>query len=151
MLLMSPLPTTAAATGRAGLRRINPVSWSAPLGFDQGQLHTGVASVLTIAGQGPVDAGGHLLHADDVPAQLALALANVEAVLAEAGLTPADLAQLRVYVTDMAAVLDAYDALVEYLQAAGATPPVTLVEVSRLALPGMVVEIDGLAIRCASS
>ena len=34
----------------------------------------------------------------------------------------------------------------EHLTSVGATPPATLVEVTRLAVTGMVVEIDGLAL-----
>lgn len=134
------IPTTAA------LRRINPVRWAEPLGFDQGQLRTGVTSILTIAGQGPVDADGVLLHEGDVAAQLALTLANVAAVLAEAGMTMADVAMLRTYTTDIAATLAVWDTVTEHLGSLGATPPAALIEVGRLSRPGMVVEIDGLAI-----
>ncbi len=126
--------------------RINPTSWSQRFGYDQGQLRTGVTSVLTIAGQGPTDAEGRLLHEGDVPAQMALALANVEQVVAAAGMRMADVAMLRIHVTDLDAVFPAYDTIVERLAAVGSAAPATLVEVSRLALPGMVVEIDGLAL-----
>ena len=47
-----------------------------------------------------------------------------------------------IYVTDMEAELGGYHAIVERLDAAGASPPATLVEVSRLAIPGMTVEIE---------
>lgn len=136
-----PMPAVSEA------RRINPTTWSATFGYDQGQLRTGVTSILTIAGQGPIGAAGELLHHDDPAAQLALALANLERVLTAAGWELTDLAQLRIYVTDMSAALDVYDIVVEHLGAAGATPPTTLVEVSRLAIPGMTVEIDAIAIR----
>ncbi|WP_375496586.1 RidA family protein [uncultured Jatrophihabitans sp.] len=48
---------------------------------------------------------------------------------------------LTIYVTDMDAALVAYGVLTERLDAAGATPPATLVGVSRLAIPSMLVEI----------
>ena len=147
VLAMTPTSTSPPSSGPAVLRRINPTTWSAPFGYDQGQLRTGASAILTIAGQGSVDAAGRLLHHGDPAAQLALTLANVEGVLSAAGMAFADLAQVRVYVTDMAAALDVYDLVVEHLRAAGATPPTTLVEVSRLAIPGMTVEIDAIAIR----
>jgi enamine deaminase RidA (YjgF/YER057c/UK114 family) len=127
-------------------QRINPVRWAEPLGFDQGQIRTGFTSILTISGQGPVDADGVLLHEGDVAAQLALTLANLAAVLAEAGMTMADVAMLRTYTTDIGATLAVWDTVAEHLGSLGVTPPSTLVEVSRLSRPGMVVEIDGLAI-----
>jgi enamine deaminase RidA (YjgF/YER057c/UK114 family) len=129
---------------------VNPSTWSAwsrALGYDQGQLRTAPQAVLTVAAQGPLDAGGRLLHEDDPAAQLALALANVESVLAAAGLGPGDLAQLRVYTTDMAATLDVWDALTERLAEVGASPPTTLVGVSALPVPGMTVAVEALAIR----
>lgn len=133
-------PTTAAPI------RVNPVRWAEPLGFDQGQVRTGPTSILTISGQGPVDADGVLLHEGDVAAQLALTLANLSAVLAEAGMTMADVAMLRTYTTDIEATLAVWDTVAEHLGSLGATPPMTLVQVTRLSRPGMVVEIDGLAI-----
>jgi enamine deaminase RidA (YjgF/YER057c/UK114 family) len=143
---MPAMTTTEIPAPVATTTRVNPVRWAEPLGYDQGQLRTGFTSILTIAGQGPVDADGSLLHEGDVAAQLALTLANVADVLAEAGMTFADVAMLRTYTTDMAATLAVWDTVAEHLQAQGSTPPATLVEVTRLAVPGMVVEIDGLAI-----
>lgn len=126
--------------------RVNPSTWSQALGFDQGQVRTG-ARLLTIAGQGPLDERGLLLHEGDPAAQLALALANVAAVLDGAGMDWPDVAQLRVHTTDLDGLLEVYDTLVDHLGTVGARPPATLVEVTRLPVPGMTVLIDGLAIR----
>jgi enamine deaminase RidA (YjgF/YER057c/UK114 family) len=126
----------------APIERINPTPWSAAFGFDHGQLRPAPAQVLTVSGQGPVDADGVLLHEDDVAAQLALTVANVESVLAAAGMGWTDVLRIRVYAVDLDAVLAAWDVLGERLAAAGATPPTTLLGVSRLALPGMAVEVE---------
>ncbi len=126
----------------AQVERINPTTWNAAFGFDQGQLRPAPARLLTLAGQGPVDDDGALLHEGDVAAQLALAVSNVEAVLAAGGMDLADVLRLTVYATDVDAVLAAYDVLGERLAAAGATPPMTLLGVSRLAIPGMAVELE---------
>ena len=126
----------------APVERINPTTWNAAFGFDQGQLRPAPARVLTLAGQGPVDESGALLHEGDPAAQLALALANVEAVLAAGGMDLADVLRLTIYAVDVDAVLAAYDVLGERLAAAGATPPMTLLGVTRLAIPGMAVELE---------
>ena len=126
----------------ARVERINPTPWSAAFGFDHGQLRPAPAQLLTVAGQGPVDAAGALLHEDDPAAQLALTVANVESVLAPAGMDWADVLRLTVYAVDVDAVLAAWDVLGERLAAAGATPPTTLLGVSRLAIPGMAVELQ---------
>lgn len=138
--------TLKRPTHREDVEPINPSTWSQAFGYDQGQLRADARVVLTIAGQGPVDAEGRLLHAEDPAAQLALSLENVLEVVTRAGLRPTDLAQLRIYVTDIDAILGVYDALVDRLAEDGARPPATLVEVTRLAVPGMTVEIDALAV-----
>jgi enamine deaminase RidA (YjgF/YER057c/UK114 family) len=125
--------------------RINPTTWNLGFHYDQAQLRPAPTQLLTVAGQGPIDADGQFLHAGDVAAQMALAVANIEDLLARGGMDLGDVLRLTVYVTDMDAALAAYGALVERLAAHGATPPATLVEVRRLAIPGMAVEIDATA------
>lgn len=58
----------------------------------------------------------------------------------------ADVAMRRTDTTDIGATLAVWDTVTEHLGSLGVTPPATLVEVARLSRPGMVVEIDGLAI-----
>lgn len=126
---------------------INPTTWNAGLRFDQAQLRPAPGQLLTVAGQGSLDADGQVLHAGDVTAQLALAMANVEDLLAAGGMDLRDVVRLTIYVTDVDAALAGYGAITERLDAVGATPPATLLEVRRLALPGMAVEIDVTAAR----
>jgi len=127
--------------------RVNPSSWSAALGFDQGMTVAAPSRLLTIAAQGPLDGQGRLLHEGDPAAQLALTLANVAQVLLMADMDWADVVQLRVYTTDLQRLLEVYDTLVEHFGEVGVGPPSTIVEVSRLLVPGMTVTIDGLAVR----
>jgi enamine deaminase RidA (YjgF/YER057c/UK114 family) len=119
--------------------RINPTSWNLPLGYDQAQLRPMPAQLLTLAGQTSVDGDGALLHEGDVPAQLRQALANVEELLVAGGMGFADVLSMTVYTTDVDAALGGWGGAVERL--APATPPATLVGVTRLAAPGMAVEI----------
>ena len=128
-------------------RRINPTAWNLRFRYDQAQLRPAPVQVLTVAGQGSIDADGQLLHGDDMTAQIALAMANVEELLGAAGMDLRDVTRLVVYVTDMDAALAGYGAITERLDAVRATPPTTLLEVSRLAVPGMAVEIDATAAR----
>jgi enamine deaminase RidA (YjgF/YER057c/UK114 family) len=122
-------------------------AWSKALGYDQGQLRAAPAAVLTVAAQGPLDSVGRLVHEDDPAAQLALALANLEAVLSAGGMEPADLAQVRVYTTDMDTLLGVWDTAVERFAELGASPPTTLLGVSELPVLGMTVSIEALAVR----
>lgn len=142
------IPTGAPVTGVT--TSLNPFPWSQRVRCDQGQLRTGVQAIVTIGGQRPVDAQGRLLHEGDLAAQLALTLDNLTEVVLEAGLRLTDLAHLRLHTTDIVALLDVAFVVTEHLAAHGATTPVTTVEVSGLAIAGMQVEIDGLAVRTAS-
>ena len=128
-------------------RPVRPTTWSHRWGFDQGLLTAAPSALLTIAAQGPLDSRGLLLHDEDPTAQLALTLANIAQVLDGAGMSWSDVIQLRVYTTDMTALVGAYDTLVEHLCDEGVRPPSTILEVSRLLVPGMTVAIDGLAAR----
>ncbi len=126
---------------------INPMSWCAELGYDQAQLRRAPSQLLTVAGQGPVDDNGFLLHEGDVCAQLSLTMRNVETVLAAAGMDLGDVTRMTVYVTDMDAALASWGAVTERLVLAAAAPPITLLGVSRLTIPGMAVQIEVTAAR----
>lgn len=139
-------PLSSTSWRRAGaIRSVNPTTWSQSYGYDQGQVRT-ARRILTVAGQGPLDAQGRLLHEGDLAAQMALALHNVVEVVEAAGLRVQDIAQLRIFVLDVEAALANYSAITEFLADHDARPPATVVEVSRLAVPGMGVEIEALAI-----
>ncbi|GLZ47002.1 hypothetical protein Acsp06_31870 [Actinomycetospora sp. NBRC 106375] len=130
-----------------GPYRINPTSWNAGFRYDQAQLRPAPVQLLTVAGQGSIDADGQLLHEGDMTAQMALAIANVDDLLARGGMDLRDVTRLVVHVTDMDAALASYGAITERLDAVGATPPATLLQVVRLAVPGIAVEIDATAAR----
>jgi enamine deaminase RidA (YjgF/YER057c/UK114 family) len=80
---------------------INPWPWSIKLGFDQAQLIEGHQRLLLCSGQDAVDADGNPQHPGDMAAQLELALDNLEAVLAAADMTLANIVRLNAYTTDV--------------------------------------------------
>jgi enamine deaminase RidA (YjgF/YER057c/UK114 family) len=80
---------------------INPWSWSTKLGFDQAQLIEGHQRQLVCSGQDAVDADGNPQHPGDMAAQLELALDNLEAVVAGADMSLANVVRLNVYTTDL--------------------------------------------------
>ena len=128
-------------------RSVNPSPWSRDLGHDQAHRRDHPVAVLAIGGQRPVDATGRLLHAGDAAAQVALTLDNVSAVLEAAGFGPGDVVHLRIHATSRAALLDAQYVVREHLAEHRLGTPVTTIQVGGLALVGMEVEIDGLAVR----
>jgi enamine deaminase RidA (YjgF/YER057c/UK114 family) len=84
-----------------GRTPINPWPWSIKLGFDQAQLIEGHQRQLVCSGQDAVDADGNPQHPGDMAAQLELALDNLEAVLAAAEMTLANIVRLNAYTTDV--------------------------------------------------
>jgi enamine deaminase RidA (YjgF/YER057c/UK114 family) len=80
---------------------INPSPWSINLGFDQGELVEGPRRVLFCSGQDAMDAEGNPEHPGDIAAQLELALDNLEAVLATADMTFANVVRLNFFTTDV--------------------------------------------------
>ncbi|HEY9338901.1 MAG TPA: RidA family protein [Kribbella sp.] len=125
---------------------ISPVPWSLELGFNQGELVSGHTRTLYCSGQTATNADGKPEHDGDLPAQLALSLDNLEAVLTEAGMTLANLVRLNVYTTDVDQLFPHYVVLASRLAAAGVAPVTTMLGVTRLAIPGQLVELEATAV-----
>ncbi len=136
------------ATDNTALERtaINPATWSLEMGFNQGEVVTGEARTLYISGQTAMSSEGRPEHDGDMAAQLALAVDNLEAVLGEADMSLANLVRLNVYTTDVDALFPHYGVLAGRLGAAGVAPTTTMLGVTRLAIPGQMVELEGTAV-----
>jgi enamine deaminase RidA (YjgF/YER057c/UK114 family) len=124
---------------------VNPWSWSVKLGFDQAQLVEGSRRQLICSGQDAVDADGNPQHPGDMAAQLGLALDNLEAVLADAGMTLADVVRLSIYTTDVDTLLQHISALTERFGGTGGRFATTLLGVARLAAPDLLVALEATA------
>ncbi|MFH0518508.1 RidA family protein [Streptomyces sp. M41] len=125
---------------------VNPVPWSVELGFNQGEVVSGQTRTLYCSGQTAMGSDGKPLHDGDMAAQVALSLDNLEAVLGEADMSLADLVRLNVYTTDVDLLFAHYGVLASRLGAAGVAPATTMLGVSRLAIPGQLVELEGTAV-----
>ena len=125
---------------------VNPWQWSIAFGFNQAELVEGHTRTLFCAGQTSVDAEGNPLHADDMAAQLALAMDNLEQVLRDGGMTLANVVRLNIYTTDVDVLLENYGVLAGRTGAAGVAPPGTLLGVARLAFPPLMVELEATAV-----
>ncbi|MFC7623694.1 RidA family protein [Microlunatus sp. GCM10028923] len=125
---------------------VNPVTWSADLGFNQGEVVSGQTRTLYCSGQTAMSADGKPQHDGDLAGQLGLSLDNLEAVLGAAGMTLANLVRLNVYTTDVDLLFRHYGILAGRLGAAGVAPATTMLGVTRLAIPGQLVELEGTAV-----
>ncbi len=125
---------------------VNPVTWSLEMGFNQGELVAGHTRTLYCSGQTAMSADGTPQHDGDMAAQLALSLDNVEAVLGKAGMSLANLVRLNVYTTDVDLLFQHYGVLAARLGAAQVAPATTMLGVTRLAIPGQMVELEATAV-----
>ncbi|MCA2187834.1 RidA family protein [Nonomuraea cavernae] len=125
---------------------VNPWAWSVELGYNQGEIVSGHTRTLYCSGQTAMSGEGKPQHAGDMGAQLALSLDNLEAVLGEGGMSLANLVRLNVYTTDVDRLFEHYGALASRLGAAGVAPSTTMLGVTRLAIPGLMVELEGTAV-----
>ena len=125
---------------------VNPVTWSQEMGFNQGELVTQATRTLYVSGQTAMSKEGRPEHEGDMAGQLALALDNLEAVLAEADMSLANLVRLNVHTTDVDALFPHYGLLAARLGSAGVAPTTTMLGVTRLAIPGQLVELEGTAV-----
>lgn len=125
---------------------VNPVTWSLGMGFHQGEVVSGHTRTLFCSGQTAMNGDGAPQHEGDIAAQLALSLDNLEAVLAAADMSLTSLVRLNVYTTDVDLLFQHYGVLASRLGAAEVAPPTTMLGVTRLAIPGQLVELEGTAV-----
>lgn len=124
---------------------VNPWPWSLAYGYNQAEVIEGATRQLICAGQTAVDGTGAPQHDGDMRAQIALALDNLQAVLAGAGMGLGHVVRLGVYTTDVDEALKNFDLLGSRFGAAGVAPPMTLLGMARLAIPGLMFEIEATA------
>jgi enamine deaminase RidA (YjgF/YER057c/UK114 family) len=127
-------------------RIVNPWGWQDNLGFVQANEVTGGQRVVYCAGQASMDADGKPVHANDMVGQVNQCFDNLEAVLKQAGLELANVIRLNYYTTDVDRLFASYDVVTGRLQAANCRPASTLVGVTRLALPELMIEIEATAV-----
>jgi enamine deaminase RidA (YjgF/YER057c/UK114 family) len=126
---------------------INPDTMSAPRGYTHVVTVENPGKMIFVSGQVAVDKEGKLVGAGDLGAQTRQAAANLKAALEAAGATTTDIVKLNSYIvnykpSDYAAFREARASL-----AAGGNPPAsTLIGVAALAVDGLLVELEAIAV-----
>jgi 2-iminobutanoate/2-iminopropanoate deaminase len=124
--------------------QINPWTWQDAAGFSQAWRVDAAASLVFVAGQGPVSPDGQLVGADDFDAQVRQTFENMRTVLDQSGASFESIVKLTVYLTDIAKLRDFGRVRGEFIT--GPAPASTAVQIGALALPGMMVEVEAIAV-----
>lgn len=121
---------------------VNPASLSTPPYYSQAIEVSGSARTLYVSGQVGIAEDGSI--PPDVGQQIKLAIANLNAVLAEAGMGRNNIVKNTIYLTDPSHIQD-------FMATGGdllSSPPAasTLLIVKALASPALLVEIEAVAV-----
>jgi enamine deaminase RidA (YjgF/YER057c/UK114 family) len=103
-----------------------------------------VGPYIHVAGTTGIDAEGNVVGKDDPYTQSVQALKNIEAALTRAGARMADVVRTRVFTTDISRWQEIGRAHGEFFR--DVRPASTMVEISRLISPDMLIEIEADAI-----
>ena len=123
----------------------NPPSVSAPLkGYYSNAVKAQAGPLLFIAGQVAIDKQVKIVGKGDLKAQAVQVLENIKAILEANNATMDDIVKVTLYVTDMRAYHELTDIRRKYFPKDG--PASVIVEVSKLALPELMVEIEAVAV-----
>ena len=141
---VAPPNTLRSGPDPVNTRYINPGTLAALPGFTHAVK---VGSTVYVSGEVALDSTGQLVGAGDLRTQAAQAFSNLATVLRIAGVTPADVAKLTIY------VVNAKPADVDVIRAAAPdffpqrnSPAGTIVGVQSLPREGLLIAVDATAV-----
>jgi 2-iminobutanoate/2-iminopropanoate deaminase len=137
----------------SGVAKLNPPGVARPLGRYSHLSFVGAADLVAVAGQVAVNRNGTVVGVGDVRQQTLQAYRNVANVLEAAGLSLQNVWKFNAYVVGGDAIEPFMEARTEFYSEVFPEeqdyPPITLIAVTRLAFPELLVEIEALAVRPA--
>jgi 2-iminobutanoate/2-iminopropanoate deaminase len=132
---------------------VTPKTFGPPLGmYSNGMIAPG-GEIVVVAGQVGMGPGGQVAGGD-VVAQTKQALDNVRAVIEAAGCAMRDVVRLQTFLThaeDIDGFMKARAEVFPRYFPGGAYPPNTLLVISRLVKPELLVEIEAMAVKPAKA
>lgn len=127
-------------------RVINPWKWQDDFGFVQAVEVAGAQRTLICSGQASQAEDGSPTHVGDMGQQTARALDNLEVVLSQAGMELKDVVRMAIFTTDVDTFLaEGAEVWGARLAASNCATTATLLGVSRLAYPELLIEFEATA------
>jgi enamine deaminase RidA (YjgF/YER057c/UK114 family) len=127
-------------------RRINPTDWLLGFNINQGIEVTDAKRTLYLSGQTSNGPDGAPLHKGSLIDQFRLAWDNLKQTLSEADMTPENIVRLNFYTTDVPAFMAAADEIVSIYADDGCQPVSTLLGVTALFEPELMIELEATAV-----
>ncbi len=127
-------------------RTIDPTPWLQSFNLHHAIEVTGAQRTLYLSGQTSTAADGSTLHPGDMAAQFRTAWANLKDALSGANMTPANIVRLVVYTTDVEKFMSITGEATSLFTQDGAAPTSTLVGVTRLFEPNVMIELEATAV-----
>jgi 2-iminobutanoate/2-iminopropanoate deaminase len=122
----------------------NPRTVAPPLkGYYSNAVRVTSGPLLFVSGQVALDRAGEVVGKGNLRAQAVQTLENIRAILVANNADMKDVVQVTVYVTDIRAFHEIADIRLKYFPKDG--PTSVIVEVSKLALPELEIEISAVA------
>jgi enamine deaminase RidA (YjgF/YER057c/UK114 family) len=134
-------------------KTVTPKAFGAPLGMYSHGMVAPAGDIVVVAGQVGMGQGGQVAGGD-VVAQTKQALENVRAVVEAAGCGMRDIVRLQTFLThaeDIPGFMKARAEVFPSYFPDGAYPPNTLLIISRLVKPELLVEIEAMAVKPAKT
>ena len=124
----------------------DPWTWQTGFGFSHGVEVATPRRVIEVSGQCATGPEGAPQASGDMAAQIQLSIDNIEAVLKLGGMDLSQVVRIRVFATDIAAALANWSLVTQRFNSVGCRPASTLVGVTGLFSPDLMVEIEATAI-----
>ena len=124
-------------------KRIDP-GWAWDDNFNMSQAIE-IGNAIYVSGQVSMDSSGNVVGPGDMKAQTRQALQNVKTVLESAGSSMADVAKITVYMTDISLLRETHEVRAEFFP--DPPPASTGIEITALAFPGLLIEIEAIAVK----
>lgn len=123
----------------------NPSQWLTHFGLNHAVEVRGGERTLYLSGQTSSDAEGEPLHPGDLVMQFKTAWGELVKALEAAGMTPANLVRMNIYVLNVPAFMEAAEEIIPVYASSGAQICATLLGVNELYHPDILVELEGTA------